>query len=60
MILLITLAFSGFAQTESLSAQMADTAMNRLWVDSPNKAGIPLKWIYDFGVVLNGMKNLWF
>lgn len=48
-----------FAQTEPLSAQMADTAANRVWTDSPNGAGVPPKWIYDFGVILNGEKNLW-
>ncbi len=49
-----------FAQTNApLSAQMADTAMNRLWVDERDQAGVPPKWVYDFGVVLNGMKNLW-
>lgn len=47
------------AQTAPLSAQMADTAMNRLWVDERNEPGIPPKWIYDFGTVLNGTKNLW-
>lgn len=59
-VLLITAALSVFSQTASLSAQMADTAANRVWADSPNGAGIPPKWIYDFGVVLNGEKNLWF
>ncbi len=34
--------------------------MNRVWMDSPNGAGIPPKWVYDFGVILNGMKDLWF
>ena len=34
--------------------------MNRVWIDSPNGAGIPPKWVYDYGVILNGMKNLWF
>ena len=59
--LLLNLAAITFAQTNApLSAQMADTAMNRLWTDSPNGAGLPPKWLYDFGVVLNGMKNLWF
>ena len=46
-----------FAQT--LSEQMADTAMNRVYADSPNGAGIPPKWVYDFGTELNGIKNLW-
>ncbi|MGI8787101.1 MAG: hypothetical protein ACR2HG_04975 [Pyrinomonadaceae bacterium] len=56
--LIIAAAFSVFAQNQNLSARMADTAMNRVWVDSPNGAGIPPKWVYDFGVILNGMKGL--
>ena len=57
--LLIAAAFPAFAQTQKLSAQMADTAMNRVWTDSPNGAGIPPKWVYDYGGILNGMKGLW-
>ena len=33
--------------------------MNRVYTDSPNGAGIPPKWVYDFGTELNGIKNLW-
>jgi unsaturated rhamnogalacturonyl hydrolase len=46
-------------QAKPLSAQMADTAMTRIWTDSPNGSGIPPKWVYDYGVILNGMKSLW-
>ncbi len=59
-VLFISTAFSVFAQTPMLSEQMADTAMNRVYADSPNGAGIPPKWVYDFGTELEGMKNLWF
>ncbi len=51
---------SAFAQSQPLSEQMAETAMNRIWVDSPNGKGIPPKWVYDFGVILNGMKTRWY
>src|SRR6476619_4352955 len=47
------------AQSGSVSAEMAATAMTRVWADSPNGAGIPPKWVYDYGVILNGMKSLW-
>jgi unsaturated rhamnogalacturonyl hydrolase len=47
------------AQSKPLSAEMAYTAMTRIWTDSPNGAGVPPKWIYDYGVILNGMKSLW-
>lgn len=43
-----------------LSQQMAETATTRVWLDSPNGAGIPPKWVYDFGVILNGIKGLWY
>jgi unsaturated rhamnogalacturonyl hydrolase len=61
-VLILTFAFALLAQTGSsgrLSEQMADTAMNRIWADSPNGKGVPPKWIYDYGVILNGMKSLW-
>jgi unsaturated rhamnogalacturonyl hydrolase len=49
-----------FGQSRPLSEQMADTAMNRVWADSPNGKGIPPKWVYDYGVILGGMKTLWY
>ena len=60
LILVIFIAAFASAQTTSLSEQMADTAMNRIYVGSPNGTGIPPKWTYDFGVILNGMRVLWF
>lgn len=47
------------AQPRPLSEQMADTAVTRVWPDSPNGPGIPPKWVYDYGVILNGMKTIW-
>lgn len=47
------------AQTRPISQQMADTAMTRVWADSPNGAGVPPKWVYDFGVITSGLKTLW-
>lgn len=60
IVILTAASFSAFAQTQNLSEQMADTAMNRVYADSPNGAGIPPKWVYDFGTELAGIKNLWF
>jgi unsaturated rhamnogalacturonyl hydrolase len=53
---------SGFAsaQTTPVSRQLADTAMNRIWVDDGNPAGIPRKWTYDQGVILKGIEALWY
>ena len=58
-IVVLSIAICLGAQTRPLSAQMADTAMTRIWTDSPNGVGVPPKWIYDYGVILNGMKSLW-
>ena len=57
---LISTAISARGQNQTLSEQMADTAMNRVYVGSLNGTGIPPKWTYDFGVILNGMRVLWF
>ncbi len=59
-IFLTVLLFSAVVSAQNLSEQMADTAMNRVYEDSPNGAGIPPKWVYDFGTELAGIKNLWF
>jgi unsaturated rhamnogalacturonyl hydrolase len=59
IILICILVFTADIFAQNLSEQMADTAMNRVWADSPNGAGIPPKWVYDYGVISNGMKGLW-
>jgi len=48
------------AQTKPISRQLADTAMNRIWIDDGNPAGIPRKWTYDQGVILKGIEALWY
>jgi unsaturated rhamnogalacturonyl hydrolase len=50
---------SAQAQSPPISQQMADTAMTRVWAGSPNGAGVPPKWVYDFGVITSGLKTLW-
>src|SRR5262249_26907336 len=61
LVALLVVLGTGLAlsQTELNSEQAAETAMKRIWVDSPNGPGIPPKWVYDYGVILNGMKTLW-
>lgn len=59
LIVLVAGVQAVISQTRPLSAQMAETAMTRVWADSPNGAGVPPKWVYDYGVILNGMKTLW-
>jgi len=60
--ILIIIASSGllFAQSAPISERLADTAMNRIWVDDRNQPGIPPKWTYDQGVVLDAIKRLWY
>jgi unsaturated rhamnogalacturonyl hydrolase len=58
--LLIVLLAVSSGVSQSASEKMADTAMDRLWVDSPNGKGVPPRWVYDYGVILNGMKTLWY
>ncbi len=58
-VIFVLLAAAAIAQERPISERMADTAMNRVWADSPNGAGIPPKWVYDFGVITSGLKTLW-
>src|SRR4030095_14422798 len=48
------------AQSRLLSEQLADTAMNRLWVDARNQPGIPPRWTYEQGVVLKAIEDMWY
>lgn len=56
--ILFVFAFTVTAQVP-LSERLADTAMNRIWVDERNKPGIPPKWTYDQGLVLMGIERVW-
>jgi unsaturated rhamnogalacturonyl hydrolase len=39
---------------------MAATAMTALWqVPTTNESGVPLRWTYEFGVVLKGLEGVW-
>src|SRR5580765_9011422 len=60
LFLLLFACFAGVAQVRPISEQLADTAMDRLWVDSQNGKGVPDRWNYEQGVVLSGMRNLWY
>src|SRR6185369_6790802 len=59
-LLLTLLSVGAAAQAKPVSEQIAGTAMTRLWVDSQNGAGVPDRWNYEQGVVLSGMRNLWY
>ncbi len=59
LLCLLATALSASAGTQPLSAKLADTAMNRLWVDSRNQPGIPPKWNYEQGVILKAIDAMW-
>ncbi|MEO6655078.1 MAG: glycoside hydrolase family 88 protein [Pyrinomonadaceae bacterium] len=43
-----------------VSEQLADTAMNRIWVDDRNQPGIPKGWTYEQGVILKAIDAMWY
>ncbi len=47
-------------KTRPLSVRLADTAMNRIWVDDGNPAGIPAKWTYEQGVTSEAIEAVWY
>ncbi len=61
-ILLILPAQVVFAQkTAPLSVRLADTLMNRIWLEddgTPN--GIPKNWTYEQGVQLKAVEQMWY
>ena len=48
------------AQTRPVSEQLAETAMNRIWVDARDQPGIPPKWNYEQGVILKAIEQMWY
>lgn len=50
-----------FGQTAPASERMAATAMHALYADpARNQSGTPVRWTYDFGVVLKGIEGVWY
>lgn len=60
LILLFVLAVDASAQAKPVSEQLADTAMNRIWVDARNQPGIPARWTYEQGVILKAIDAMWY
>ena len=58
-ILIVFLTLSAFSQAP-ISERLADTAMNRIWVDDRDQPGIPPKWNYEQGVVLEAIEQMWY
>ena len=60
LLLLLVAAGNSAAQTKPVSERLADTAMNRLWLDVRNQPGIPRSWTYEQGVVLKAIEEMWY
>src|SRR5688572_27474754 len=58
--LVFLLATASLSGQRALSEQLADTAINRIWVDVRNQPGIPPKWNYEQGVVLKAIEQMWY
>jgi len=60
VIIIAATALLASAQTAPYSERLADTAMNRIWVDARNQPGIPPKWNYEQGVVHRAIEAMWY
>ncbi|CAN5458088.1 hypothetical protein BH10ACI2_BH10ACI2_03330 [soil metagenome] len=56
----IQMSVAAIAQSKPISEQLADTAMNRIWVDARNQPGIPPKWNYEQGVINKAIDAMWY
>ena len=59
LVLLFLLTAGAMAQ-KPVSEQLADTAMNRIWVDARNQPGIPPRWNYEQGVIHKAIQAMWY
>jgi len=60
-LLLTSTAFAQTKTTDPLSARLADTLMNRIWLDDDGTpAGIPRSWNYEQGVQLKAVEQMWY
>lgn len=59
LLFILVLSSVVFAQ-KPVSEQLADTAMNRIWVDARNQPGIPRGWTYEQGVVHKAIEQMWY
>lgn len=57
---ILTTALFANGQKAPISERLADTAMNRIWVDARNAPGIPPKWNYEQGVILKAIEQMWY
>lgn len=57
---MLIVMFAISLNAQPVSERLADTAMNRIWVDERNQPGIPPKWNYEQGVVLKAIEQMWY
>ena len=60
VLFVVAMSFAAIAQEKLVSERLADTAMNRIWVDARNQPGIPPKWNYEQGVVHKAIEAMWY
>ena len=60
LFILLAMAISSIGQSRPVSEQLADTAMNRIWVDDRKQPGIPRGWTYEQGVVHKAIEAMWY
>ena len=58
--LVLILSSLVIGQSKPISERLADTAMNRIWVDQRNQPGIPPRWNYEQGVILKAIEQMWY
>src|SRR6476620_50131 len=60
LFLMAVFAVAAIAQSKPVSEQLADTAMNRLWLDERKLPGIPPRWNYEQGVINKAIDAMWY
>ncbi len=58
--LILLVGFVADSIAQPVSERLADTAMNRIWVDQRGSPGIPPKWNYEQGVILKAIEQMWY
>lgn len=60
-LLIASVSFASAQKNALLSEKLADTLMNRIWLeDDGTPIGIPQKWTYEQGVQLKAVEQMWY
>lgn len=60
VLVIVVFALTALGQQPLVSERLADTAMNRIWVDDGTPPGIPRGWNYEQGVILKAIEQMWY